>query len=239
MAIGISTDPFSDFTTANSSMKLQNVSIGSSGSNAQVTDEYGDIACETVFNQPEGRTLTAVYQGCVPKTEATIGFSSLKLGTMVTYGGNKYVITGVDVAKAQGSPLEVTVNAVGVNSGASSGDFNLYTWYDDLTIQNGLGIDDANEVLGVKSGASSSLQSVSISATAQTATVADEDGELACLQVFQGRVECSGDAVSCTESSPTITADTNFTAQGEGDVNTVNNEYPTASLTVFQNITKD
>jgi len=228
MAIGISTDPFAAFTTANDFMKLQSVQQDGQGSNAQAPDEYGDIACETVFNFPGGRSLTATYQGCVPKTQEEINFDTLKIGTLYTYDGKKYIITGVDVSKSQGSPVEVTVNAVGVVSTADQSDFNMYTWYTNLTIQNGLGINETAETLGVESGASSSLQSVSISASASIATVQDESGELACSQVYAGRVEISGDVISCTESEPTITADSNFTAQNEASISLANAEYPTA-----------
>ena len=239
MSIGISTDPFADFKSDNDFLQLTSVTQEGQGSNAQASDEYGDIDCETVYNKPEGRSLTATYDACVPKTTSAINFANVKLGQMVTYDSKKYIITGVDVGKATGSQTEVTINAVGVASTQSEADFNTYDWSDGLTIHNGLGINETNETLGVESGASSSLTSVSISASVTVVTVRNESGELECTQIHAGRVEITSEAISCTEGEPTITAGSGFTEQNEPSINLTNTEYPTSSLTVFKNIKKD
>jgi len=216
MAIGVSADPYG---FADTNIKIISNSLGESTSQAQATNELGDITCESVFDTTTERTC--VYQ---TTTDGALSFTSVKPGTVIS----GEVIKGISVETSSGS--RPTISITGKSTKGISGSFKTYEF--DIGLTGKLGA----QAIGIEA-TTGNVNSSSASIQVQESQVDDEEGNEARRDIYAGRIEVSNDLVSCS-GLPAWTVDTDYTQSGK-DENFENKDYPTASVSLFQNIFAD
>jgi hypothetical protein len=229
MAYGASIDKFG---IADTNWKLQSYTKDPVSSNATAQDENGDNACETVFDTAYSHTNEYQYCGTGDTSGNIVWPSGLVLGTDTTNAVTKNGVT-INTSNTERPRLTVT------------GDDKFGTSTQTYTLSSHLPTLPAGKVatpMGfiVDTTSVTRTNSSTWAATAQTALVQDSNGQRVCLDLYQGRIEASGELISCT-STATAVADTanGYTLNGPVGSGEENTGYGNSTVNVFKNLLAD
>ena len=222
MSYGASTDHFG---IADTNWKLQSSSKDPISSNATGQDENGDNACETVYDTAFAYTASYRYCG-TGDTSGNVVFGTRILGADTT---NSKLLTSVGVTTSNTERPMMTVNGEDLFGTPS----HTYT----LTMPTVTAAKTA-QGMGFTADTVTNLLSSTWTAAAQTSYAQDSDGQRVISDVYQGRIEASGELMSCT-GTPGAAADTGYTLNGPVSNSQSNTGYETATVNVFQNLLAD
>ena len=226
MSYGANTDKFG---ISDTNWKLLSYSADPISSNANAQDSNGDNVCETVFDT--AYSYSAEYQFCgAGDTSGNVTWPTIVLGNDTT---NSVLVTGATISTSNTERPRLSMSGEDP-FGAST---NAYT----LTLPTVPAAKKATAMGFVPDTTSvTRVNSSSWTATAQTSYVQDSDGQRCLADVYQARIEASGDLVSCT-STATAIADTanGYTLSGPVGKSESNTSYGSSTVNVFKNLLAD
>ena len=221
MSFGVTRDWFA---FADTNFEVQSSSASGNASNAQAVDSNGDVACETVFDTGIGYEVT--YSMC-SGSALPAGF---KGGNVIAYDTNTNIlITGGSVSTSGTEFPTFTVTGETLYGTASG---NLYDFQAEVSVSGA----KTAQAIGFIADTNTKASSSSVTFSASVAKVQDSQGQTVCMDVYGGRIEASGELISCTAiagaaadtangwalSSPVSTSEEN-TGYGSGSINVFEN----------------
>lgn len=214
-----------NFGLADTNWKAQNSSIDPNAAEGQAPDEKGDILCSTIHGATTTKSTTYLWCG-----GATLTFPASLTGLGILISTD--VVTGIQIETSNTEKPKLTVTGM-VWVGEVGGPAQKYT----ITFPTLAGTKTA-QALGFTAAEGTKITSSTWSASAQVAQALDEGGDVAALDLYQGRIEASGNLISCT-GTPSATAAASYTlSKGVASAST-NTGYATATVSVFKNLAAD
>jgi hypothetical protein len=175
-------------------------------------------------------TMTNEYAYCgVGDSNGNVVFPTLVAGAVDTE--NSSVITGFTIATSNTGKARLTVNGE-LYYGDSSGPATYTPTLPTVSASK------KASAMGFTLDTVSRLTASSWAFTTQTSYVQDSNGQRVCLDLYGGRIEASGDLVSCT-GVPGAAADSGYTLSGPVASNGTNTGYTTGTVNVFKNVLQD
>jgi len=226
MSFGATTDHFG---IADTNWKLQSSDKSPISSNANAQDSNGDNVCETVFDTAYSYTATYGFCG-TGDTSGNVVWPTLYAGSDTA---NAKLRTGYSVATSNTARPTLTVNGEDAFGTSNSTYTVAPPTIPAAKLATAMGfVADTASVTRVNSS--------SWNFTTQTAYVQDSQGQRCQADVYQGRIEASGELTSCT-STATAIADTanGYTLSGPVGSSETNTAYGTATVNVFKNVLAD
>jgi len=230
MGFGAQNDPWG--IAADSTMgvtwKLQSVSTDVSPSEAECQDSNGDVAAATMYDTAN-TTKSATYIACDTGTLVlydTTTSVDYRLGKVIS----GFAITGISLETSNTSQVTMTVD--GLKTAEADGDMNKYD-PSDLEIA----ISRKAIAKGFTVAAGNKLNSSSIAATTDQARALDSQGAECVTDVYNGRVEVSGDYVGCSAAA-SASADTGWRVTSGPSIGETNTAYETGSIGVKKSLTQ-
>jgi hypothetical protein len=216
------------FNLANANWRLQSSSKSPVKSNSNAQDSNGDNVCETVHDT--SATFSCEYASCgVGDTGGNVVFPTLVAGTIDTE--NSSIITGFAIATSNTARPKLTVTGekyYGDTSGTATYSPTL------PTIKAG----KKATAMGFTPDTNSRVTSSTWNFATQASTVLDSNGQRVVVDISQGRIDASGELVSCTAIAA-ATAAAGYTLDGPNGSSTQNTGYGSSTVAVFKNVIKD
>ena len=217
------------FGLADADWELQNSNYNPESSQAQAEDENGDIDCEERYENTA--TVESVYRlksnGTLGKVEVPEGFQG---GNTNTIGEDTFVITGgtLNCSNTERPTLTVT----GEKMHGTTDALGIYDFAGEIGEINARKV--ATEIGFAVSG-NTKPNTTDVSCTCETSRMMDADGEIAIVDVYRGRMESTGDLVTC-EGAQSVAAAEGWTLQNDASESEENTNFLTGSVTVFKNL---
>lgn len=209
--------------------ELQSSSKTPEASSAQVADEHGDVVAEAEYEKTA--TVEASYRlvgnGALGVVELPANFQG---GYIATVGDDKYIITGGSLATSNTERPILTVTGEKMH-----GTEDAIRLYDFATLIGEISARKTAQPIGFTLTSGTLLNSCSVSFSLETARGLDSDGEIAIIDVFNGRVESTGDLISATDIAD-ATAVAGWTIPAGTSRSEENTGHGTGSITAYKNI---
>lgn len=217
------------FGLADANWELQSSNYNPESSQAQAEDEYGDIDCEERYENTA--SVECVYKlksnGTLGKVDLPADFQG---GHSNEEGGDTFVITGGTLACSNTERPTLTVSGVEMHGATDA--LAIYDFAGEIGEINARKV--ATEI-GFSVSLNTKVNTVSVACSCETARMLDSDGEIAMVDVYRGRLESSGDLVTC-EGAQTVAAAEGWTLQNNPSKTEENVDFLKGSVSVFKNL---
>jgi len=214
------------FGLANDDWELQSSGKTPEKSNAQAQNEFGDVVAQADYEETE--SVECVYKLI---SNGTDGSAALPANFMGGYKNGNYIITGGTLNTSNSERPTLTVKG----EKYFGDEVTVLRVYDFATAIGAILAKKVATAIGFTLGASTLLNSSSVSCSVEVSRTLDSDGAIAVIDTYNGRLEASGDLVSAT-AAPSATASTDWTLSKGNDVKEENTGYNTGTVNVYQNL---
>jgi hypothetical protein len=223
MSFGVATDYFG---LASDDWELQSSGLAPEASNAQAKNEFGDVIKQDEYEQTE--TVECVYK---LKSNGTDGSISLPANFKGGYKSGNYIITGGSLNTSNSERPILTVTGEKF-FGPTEDHLRVY---DFATAIGAILARKVATAIGFELGANTYLNGSSVSCSCETSRTLGADGAIVVIDIFNGRLEASGDLISAT-ASPSATAATDWTLSKGNDVSEGNTDHGSGTVNVYRNL---
>jgi hypothetical protein len=229
--LGASTDYFG--LAEEGVWELQSSSISPENSSAQAQDEYGDVDTESEYEKTS--TVECVYRLVGNGTDGEQALpTNFKAGYTNTQDGTDYVVTGGSLNTSNTERPLLTVTGEEVHN-ATTTHFRVY---DFATAIGSILAGKVATAIGFTLGASTLINSCSVSCSCEVARSLDSDGAIAIKDTYNARCESTGEMVSGTTVAA-ATESGDWTKPRDESKAESNTEFPTGTIMVYQNLTAE